>query len=267
MPRPFLKWAGGKGQLLPALLARVPAHFDVYYEPFLGGGALFFALWREGRIRHAVLSDLNPELIDTYIAIRDHVEDVIRLLEGYRYDRRFYYELRDRDPWTLDRPERAARMIYLNRTCYNGLYRLNRQGRFNVPFGRYRHPRLCSADNLRAVSRALRSAEILCADFAIVLDRARAGDFVYMDPPYAPVSKTARFTAYTADGFGPSEQRRLSQVARLLRERGVFVMISNSALPEIRRLYRGFRRDVVNVTRAVNRRGDRRDGWKELIIW
>jgi len=266
IPRPFLKWAGGKGQILDELMTRVPERFHTYHEPFLGGGALFFELYRRGKIREAVLSDCNRELIDTYIALRDAVEEVIALLRSYPYDRDFYYEIRDKDPWRLSRPERAARMIYLNRTCYNGLYRVNRRGRFNVPFGRHRNPTVCDAENLRAVSKALRDVEIRCEDFARVLERAQAGDFVYFDPPYAPVSETANFTGYTVDGFGPEEQVRLRDVARVLMSRGVAVMVSNSATAWIRRLYRDFRIDEVEVGRPINCRGAVRRGWKEFII-
>ncbi len=266
VPRPFLKWAGGKTQLLPELLRRIPDRFGTYYEPFLGGGALFFALYRLGRIRQAILSDVNRELIDTYVALRDHVDEVIAILSEYPYDRDFFYEIRSRDPWQLPLPVRAARMIYLNRTCYNGLYRVNRSGRFNVPFGRYRRPTICDAENLRAVSRALQHVEIRCADFAETVQEARAGDFVYFDPPYVPVSPTADFTAYTEHGFNIDEQRRLRRVAGALARRGVYIMISNSMTPQIRRLYRGFRIDVVSVERAINRRADRRNGWRECII-
>jgi DNA adenine methylase len=266
LPKPFLKWAGGKGQIIHELLVRIPKKFNTYHEPFLGGGALFFELYRQGRIRKAILSDLNRELIDTYIALRDSVEQVIALLCSYPYDRDFYYEIRDQDPWRLTLIQRAARMIYLNRTCYNGLYRVNRRGRFNVPFGRYRNPTVCDAENLRAVSKALRDVEIHCEDFARVLERAQAGDFVYFDPPYAPVSETANFTAYTLDGFGPGEQVRLRDVARTLVNRGVAVMVSNSATRFIRQLYHGFLIDEVEVGRPINCRATVRRGWREFII-
>ncbi len=267
IPRPFLKWAGGKGKILHELICRIPDHFETYHEPFLGGGALFFELWRSSKIKKAVLSDKNQELVDTYIAIRDYVEDVIRLLSKYPYDKDFYYKIRERNPWDLDLPERAARMIYLNRTCYNGLYRLNKSGKFNVPFGRYKNPQICDADNLRAVSSVLKKTEILCADFSITLNKAKPGDFVYMDPPYTPVSETADFTNYTADGFNWDEQIRLSKVARKLLERGVYVMISNSAVEKIRKLYQGFKIDQIETMRAVNSKAIRRKGWKEFIIF
>ena len=267
VPRPFLKWAGGKSQILPLLLQHVPPSFHTYHEPFLGGGALFFALVRLGRIRQAVLADANRELIETYRAVRDHVETIIRLLATYPYDRDFYYRIRAADPTALSPPERAARMIYLNRTCYNGLYRVNRKGQFNVPFGRYKNPRILDAENLRAVARALRHAELLHESFETTLDRAQPGDFVYFDPPYHPVSRTADFTAYHRDGFGPEQQTRLAEIARALAEKGVFVLLSNSATPFILNLYRkGFRIRRIPARRYINRKGPGRTGWEELII-
>lgn len=267
VPRPFLKWAGGKSQLLDILMALVPANFHTYHEPFLGGGALFFALYRKRRIRLALLSDVNAELMDTYCAVKTHVEHVIELLRNYPYDSDFYYRLRSFDPNTLPLPERAARMIYLNRTCYNGLYRVNRKGQFNVPFGRYKNPRILDEKNLRAVARALRKAELLTASFESVLDRAQPGDFVYFDPPYAPVSKTADFTSYHADGFGPDHQRKLFEIAKELMNRGVYVLLSNSATDFIYELYAGdFEIFRVETRRAINSKSHKRAGWGEFVI-
>lgn len=268
VPRPFLKWAGGKTQLADALLERMPPVFNVYHEPFLGGGALFFRLYREGRIRRAVLSDLNAELIDTYIAIRDYPLEVIRLLSEFPYDKQFYYAIREKDPWQLSLPERAARMIYLNKTGYNGLYRVNRQGKFNVPFGRYKSPKYLDRENLLAVSRALQDVDILCTPFETVLERAAPGDFVYFDPPYVPLSKTANFTSYLADGFGPSDQERLRNVCVELSKKGVYVMLSNSDTQTIRSLYGlpYFVIDEVLANRAINSNGAKRGKITELVI-
>ena len=202
LPRPFLKWAGGKTQLTDALLERMPVYFNTYHEPFVGSGALFFRLHREGKIKHAILSDINAELIDTYLAIRNHVWEVIQLLSDFPHNESFYYQIREKDPWSMSLAERAARMIYLNKTGYNGLYRVNRQGKFNVPFGRYKAPKYLDKDNLLAVSLALQNVEILCAPFETVLERAGPGDWVYFDPPYVPVSQTSNFTSYYARGFG-----------------------------------------------------------------
>jgi DNA adenine methylase len=267
-PRPFLKWAGGKTQLTDALMARMPPAFGTYHEPFLGSGAFFFCLYREGKLQRAILSDINPELIDTYLAIRDQPAAVIQLLAEFPYDKTFYYQLRARDPWGMSLAERAARMIYLNKTGYNGLYRVNRQGRFNVPFGRHKSPRYFDPENLLAVSRALQQAEITCAPFESVLTRAQAGDWVYFDPPYMPISETAHFTAYHADGFGLADQAQLRDVCLRLTEMGVGVMVSNSDVPDIRDLYGRpcFRIDTVFANRAINSKGARRGKIAELVI-
>lgn len=268
VPRPFLKWAGGKTQLADALLERMPLVFNVYHEPFVGSGALFFRLYREHRIRHAVLSDLNAELIDTYLAIRDCVSEVIRLLSEFPHDREFYYAVREKDPWRLSLPERAARMIYLNKTGYNGLYRVNRQGKFNVPFGRYKSPKYLDQENLLAVSQALQDVDILCTPFETVLERVVPGDWVYFDPPYVPLSQTANFTSYHANGFGLSDQEHLRDVCVELSKNRVYVMLSNSDTETIRSLYSlpYFAIDEVLANRAINCNGAKRGKIKELVI-
>lgn len=268
VPRPFLKWAGGKSQLLDELLARMPSHFNVYHEPFVGGGALFFALSRLGRIRRAYLSDINAELIDTYLSLRDDVEGVIHHLSQFPYSKEFYYYLRSLDPNTLPLPFKAARMIYLNKTGYNGLYRVNRQGQFNVPFGRYKSPSYSDRDNLLAVSIALQSADIVCASFEKVLERAEAGDWVYFDPPYVPLSKTANFTSYHSDGFSLDDQIKLRDTCLELARRGVFFMLSNSDTEVVRRLYDypHFFIYEAQASRAINCMGNRRGKITELIV-
>ncbi len=266
IPRPFIKWAGGKTALLPILMMYIPDDFSKYFEPFLGGGALFFALYREGLIKEAVLSDVNRELIDTYIAVRDHLDEVIAILDSYPYSREFYYRLRSMKPDTLSLPERAARFIYLNKTAYNGLYRVNRKGQFNVPFGRYKNPNYKDFENLRAVSRALRGVDLRCSSFEFVLDIAEPGDFIYFDPPYYPVSDTASFTQYTPDGFGREHQERLADIFRELSKRGVYVMLSNSDTRFIRSLYEGFRIIEIEAPRSINSNSQKRKGWRELLI-
>ncbi len=266
VPRPFLKWAGGKGKLLPVLLTYVPARFNVYFEPFLGGGALFFALYRLRRIQEAVLSDINRELMDTYRALQTDVEAVIRILDTFPYSKEFYYRLRGQDPWQLPLPQRAARMIYLNKTGYNGLYRVNKQGKFNVPFGRYRNPNYKDFDNLRAVAKALQNVRLECRSFEFILDEAQAGDFVYFDPPYDPISATANFTQYHSRGFTRKDQRRLAEVFRKLAQRGVYVMLSNADTPFIRSLYRDFFVIEVKAPRFINSNPHRRGPHPELLI-
>jgi len=265
-PRPFLKWAGGKNQLLPELVRRSPARFATYHEPFLGGGALFFELYSLGRIRKAVLSDVNPHLVDAYLAVRDRAHEVIRLLRQHPHEQSHYYEVRAQDPASLTLAERAARIIYLNKTCYNGLYRENRRGQFNVPFGRYAKPTICDEPNLLAVSRALQDVEIIRSHFSSVLDRARRSDFVYFDPPYDPVSKTASFTSYASSGFTRADQEWLSTVFTQLASSGAWVMLSNSDTALTRSLYGSFRPDRVLASRSVNCNGAARGRVSELIV-
>ena len=266
--RPIVKWAGGKSKLVGELLARAPNAHLRYFEPFLGGGALFFRL----APRAAVLSDANPDLIGCYQAVRDHVEAVIRALAHHRdqHGERHYYEVRDQ--WNqgcepAGSPERAATFIYLNKTCYNGLWRVNRSGGFNVPMGRYVNPPILDPANLRAAAHALARVRLDAAPFERVLDEADAGDFVYFDPPYVPVSETADFTNYTAEGFGPAEQERLAQVVRTLADRGCAVMVSNSDTPRVRCLYAGLRVDRVMCARAINSKAGARGAAAEVIVW
>ena len=266
-PRPFLKWAGGKGQLLPELLARLPQRFRGYHEPFVGGGALFFELRALGRLEGAIhLTDRNPPLIDTYESVCTDVDAVIRRLRRHRNDEAEFYRVRAQDPRRLSPTARAARVIYLNRTCYNGLYRENRSGGFNVPFGRYVNPAICDAENLRAVAAALRGVRLSCTSYESVVDRVEPGDLVYFDPPYQPVSATSSFTAYHRDGFGAADQERLRDLCATLAARGVHVVLSNSDTPFVRRLYRGFRVDQVHASRAINSRADRRGKVAEVIV-
>lgn len=276
--RPFLKWAGGKGQLLPALTDRLPARFRRYHEPFVGGGALFFSLWNSGRLRDgATLSDLNPELIECYEAVRDQVEELIELLTRHKphfSDRDYFYEVRgwDRQPGFRERPrvERAARTIFLNRTCYNGLYRRNNKGYFNAPFGYYKNPLIVDPENMREASRALRHVELTVGDFGDVLTRAQPGDFVYFDPPYVPVSATASFTAYTGQGFAEDAQRRLADVFAALAARGCYAMLSNSSTEFTRDLYGRAGLELVtarvNASRKINCDGKKRGFVEELIV-
>jgi DNA adenine methylase len=201
-PSPFLKWAGGKRQLLAYIEARVPERIDTYFEPFLGGAAVFFRLAAQGRFRRAVLADANPDLVGCYQAVRGDVAGVIAALRKYRNDRDQYYRVRAQDPDQMSPVERAARVIYLNRCGYNGLYRVNSKGRFNVPFGRYKQPVICDDDKLRAASLALRKAKLVCGDFTRVLGKVVPGDFVYFDPPYVPLSATSSFTGCASSGPG-----------------------------------------------------------------
>lgn len=261
--RPFLKWAGGKRQLLPALLRHAPTDPARYFEPFVGGGALFFAL----RPKKAILADVNTRLIRAYRGVRKDVDKVIRLLKTYRHDPKFFYEFREANIDDGTDVEVAAWFIYLNRTGFNGLYRVNRENRFNVPFGRYANPTICDEPTLRVCSAALARADLRVEDFEAAVARAKEGDFVYFDPPYVPLSTTSSFTSYTSVGFGGTEQKRLRDTARRLKERGVRVLLSNSSAPFVRELYAdGFTITEVSATRLVNSRATARGAIVELLI-
>ncbi|MGH7298203.1 MAG: DNA adenine methylase [Polyangiaceae bacterium] len=261
-PHPFLKWLGGKGRLLEQFENLLPPTFDRYFEPFFGGGAMFFSLTPP----RAVLSDVNAELVDCYSAVRDSVENVIAALGDHRYEKAHFYEVRALDPRALTLPERAARTIFLNRAGFNGLYRVNRQGRFNVPFGRYTNPTLCDASNLRACSRALEGVEFLCGDFAAAVATVKRGDFVYFDPPYVPVSTTANFTHYAAGRFDWGEQERLAKLFAELSRRGVLVMLSNADTTEVRDLFNGFKIERVAARRSVNSNPEKRGKVGEVVV-
>jgi DNA adenine methylase len=271
-PHPFVKWAGGKGQLLRRLEKYFPAQFSTYYEPFLGGGAVFFHLIEIRPRFTAVLSDINEELITTYRVIKDHVEDLIKELENHKlnYKRapeKYYYEVRRQEP--LDDIKKAARLIFLNKTCYNGLYRVNKKGKFNVPFGKYENPRICDKENLRRVSQVLNwvNANILKADYQEAVKDAKEGDFIYFDPPYQPVSATANFTGYTHAGFSIEDQKTLGKLFRELDERGCKILLSNSDTIEVWEIYQRFNIEKVQVLRAINCKGNQRRGHTELIIY
>jgi len=266
-PSPVVKWAGGKTRLLGEIELRRPATYRRYFEPFIGGGAVFFHL----APRNAVISDLNPDLMNVYRCVAWHVEGVIRKLREYRanHDDEFYYETRqrfnDRNRRTSD-VTRAAMFIYLNKTCYNGLYRVNRKGEYNVPVGRYTRPAIYDPKGLRAASEVLQRAELRTCHFAESLDDAASGDFVYLDPPYTPLSSTADFTSYTADGFNVDDQRQLASLFRALANRGCHVMLSNHDTPFIRELYDGFDIATVKCNRAINSKASSRGDVSEVLI-
>ncbi|HJL17315.1 MAG TPA: DNA adenine methylase [Sandaracinaceae bacterium LLY-WYZ-13_1] len=268
-PSPFIKWVGGKGRLLGQLLPLLPPGADRmrHVEPFAGGAAMFFAR----RPERALLCDVNAELVHTYRMVRDEVDAVIGHLAplSARHDRAHYYRVRERYNATRTRargPERAAMFIYLNKTCFNGLHRVNRKGEFNVPAGRYKNPRILHEDLLRSVSAQLARAEIAHEPFEHLLEKARPGDFVYLDPPYEPVSRTSNFTSYATGGFGQDDQTRLRDVFDELTRRGCKCMLSNSDVPFIRELYRKHRIDTVAAPRAVNCDARRRGLVSEVVV-
>jgi len=271
-PHPFVKWAGGKGSLVSEITARIPRGrtFRRYVEPFVGAGALFFWIRRSFPELECLIADSNEELINAYRAIRDDVDRVLTKLETHQvlHTREHYYNVRRAAP--REPTERAARFIYLNHTCYNGLYRVNRRGAFNVPMGRYDRPRIVDRENLLAVATALRGVAIEAADFEAVTEGAGPGDLLYLDPPYHPLSETSAFTSYTAGGFGVDEQRRLACVFEKLSRRGAFVILSNSSSDLVRELYGSLdphpRLDEVQVPRAINSKGTSRGPVAELLI-
>lgn len=265
LPRPFLKWAGGKSKLIGQYIHYFPRSYRNYYEPFLGGGAIFFHL----RPRLSILTDINHDLITTYCCVRDKLEELIFLLKEHEYyhSRDYYYQLRaNRGNTDI---EVAARFIYLNKTCFNGLYRVNSKGEFNVPLGRYNNPKICQADLLFSASELLQGAEVRVADFEQVLNYADSSDdFVYLDPPYHPISNTSYFTAYNRDSFSELDQKRLRDSCAELASRGVKVMISNSDCQFIREIYSEINFNIypIRATRAINSNVKKRGIINELII-
>ncbi|MEG4275219.1 MULTISPECIES: DNA adenine methylase [unclassified Microcoleus] len=279
LPRPFLKWAGGKTKLIGQYQPYFPEKFTTYYEPFLGGGAVFFYLAQQHPGLQAILTDINPELINAYRCVRDKVEELILLLQEHQLEhtkdnKNYYYSVRSRSYKTDT--ERAARLIYLNKTCYNGLYRENSKGEFNVPIGRYKNPQICQADLLRSVSSLLAPAQIEVRKFDEILDFATSReDFVYFDPPYYPISATSNFTAYSRDNFKEFEQVKLRDIFAELAERGVKVMQSNSNCDFIEKIYsdtqvfsnKSLPKFIeISASRGINSNSCKRGKVKELLI-
>jgi len=262
-PRPFLKWAGGKGKLIQQYIPYLPKKFKTYYEPFLGGAAVFFYL----NPPSGTLTDINAELVNAYRCVRDNVEELILNLEAHqlRHCRDYYYEVRQSPGVT--NIEKAARLIYLNKTCFNGLYRENSKGAFNVPIGKYKNPKICNSALLRSVSAALQNAQINVRPFEDILEHASScDDFVYFDPPYHPLSPTSNFTAYSRYSFSQDDQIRLKYVFAELAERGVKVMLSNSDCKFIRELYSDFNINSIIAPRLINSDVRKRGNITELLI-
>ncbi len=264
--RPILKWAGGKRSLVPRILQELPKRIGTYYEPFVGGAAVFLALAEAKRFERAVITDKNKDLINLYTVVRDDLGKLLKKLEQLQHllTEEHYYEIRAQRP--SDKIGRAARLIYLNKTGYNGLYRVNSSGGFNVPYGRYKRPKIYDPERLSAVSVALQDVVIKVADFEETCEQAVKGDAVYLDPPYLPVSKTASFSAYHSEAFGLAEHQRLRDVFASLAKRGVSAVLSNSATPETRKLYRQFKASDVHVRRPINSVASRRGTVPELLV-
>ncbi len=259
--RPFLKWTGGKQWLAAVAPGVLPKGFaGRYIEPFVGGGSFFFAVGS----RRATLGDVNAELIDTYIGVRDCPEKVIAALDSYPYEREFFEYMRRSRPRAIH--TKAARLIYLNKTAFNGMYRVNLQGKFNVPFGRYVNPTICDADRIRAASRALRGVTLRVGDFEPAMKAAREGDLVYLDPPYITGHRNNGFLKYNAPLFSWEDQQRLAALAVSLASRGVFVIISNSDHGDVTALYEGFFRYGIMRNSLIGGQGSHRGPIREALL-
>jgi len=264
---PFVKWAGGKRQLIPQIKEYLPQDYNKYLEPFVGGGALFFHL----KPGNAVLIDINEDLINCYNVIKNHVSELIQSLKKHKNDKDYYYKVRSADreiesfkKWTD--VEKASRTIFMNRCCYNGLYRVNSKGFFNVPFGRYKNPNFCNEKNLNAVHKALISARLIQGSFETCLNYAEKDDLVYFDPPYHPLSETANFTSYTKYNFGRESQIKLRDVFKQLDDRGCKLMLSNSYNDFVLDLYERFNIITLNAKRAINSDASKRGEIKEILV-
>ena len=272
-PKPFVKWAGGKRQLLPELEKNFPKQFGTYFEPFLGGGAVFFDLLAKRPNLKCDVSDLNSDLVLAYITIRDKLGRLIESLEihskNYHKDSTgYYYEVRKQEP--KNQIEKVSRLLFLNKTCFNGLYRVNSKGKFNVPLGRYTNPNIVNKENLTAVSKFLQSEKIKisCRDFESILKDAKKGDFVYFDPPYQPVSDTANFTSYTHRDFTEDDLKRLADLANQLNSKGCYVLLSNSNTKIVKKMFSSKKWKVkeIAVNRAINSNSQKRTGHKEVLL-
>lgn len=266
----FLKWAGGKSQLIEQFRDLFPERLGNYHEPFIGSGAVFFHVKLNLSPKRVIISDINEELINCFTVVRDDVSELIKSLSAYkqRHSKDHYYSVRNHDTSHLSSAERAARLIYLNKTCFNGLYRVNAKGKFNVPFGDYRHPSIFNERTLYSASQLLQDVEIEVMAFERVLDFARAGDFIYFDPPYVPLSRTSSFTGYAKGAFSVKEQRKLAKVFKALDSRGCLVMLSNSDHPLVRELYKEYEKHtvIVRAKRMINSVGNKRGAINEIVV-
>ena len=271
--KPFVKWAGGKRQLMSELERNFPTKFDTYLEPFLGGGAVMFDLLAKRSNLKCNVSDLNSDLVLAYVTIRDRLEKLIESLENHsknyhKDSTRYYYEVRDQEP--KNQIEKVSRLLFLNKTCFNGLYRVNSKGKFNVPMGRYTNPNIVNKENLQIVSKALQTEKIKisCRDFESVINDVKKGDFVYFDPPYQPVSDTANFTSYTHRDFTEDDLQRLADLANQLNSKGSHVLLSNSNTKIVKKLFSSKKWKIkeISVNRAINSNSQKRTGHKEVLI-
>ena len=272
-PKPFVKWAGGKRQLISEIEKHLPQKFSSYFEPFLGGGALLFHLLSENKNLKGHVSDLNSDLVLSYVTIRDNLGRLLKSLQKHSENyfsnsESYYYSVRESNP--KSQVEKVSRLLFLNRTCFNGLYRVNSKGKFNVPLGRYSNPNIVQEENLESVNQFLNHNKIIikCQDFATTVEKAKKGDFVYFDPPYQPVSKTANFTSYTNGNFGINDLKRLAKVSNELAKKGVNVLLSNSSSKQVSDLFskKDWKIIKIKANRAINSDSKKRTGHFELLI-
>jgi len=272
-PKPFVKWAGGKRQLIPILNESLPKTFGTYFEPFLGGGALLFNMLTERENLKCVISDLNSDLVLCYTTIRDKIDDLINSLKTHekhyqKNSKEYYYFIRENNP--RSQIEKTSRLIFLNRTCFNGLYRVNSKGKFNVPLGKYTNPNIVNEENLRSVSAILRSSRvsIKCQDFEAILRNAKKDDLVYFDPPYQPVSDTSNFTSYTNKDFTYDDLGRLADLCMKLDSKGCKVLLSNSNSQKVADMFttKPWKISKIKANRSINSNSKKRTGHFELLI-
>ncbi len=262
LPKPIIKWAGGKTQMLNDILPKVPKNYGKYIEPFFGGGALFFSLQPE----NSVIADSNPELINMYRQVEGNPAGVINQLKKYINTEKMFYDVRAQDWLQLSKIEAAARTIFLNKTCFNGLYRVNKKGYFNVPYGKYKNPKICDEDMIYAASKVLKNAEIVCGDYMLVLENyAQPGDFVFLDPPYLPISKYSDFKRYTKEQFYEEDHIELAKQIMRLYEKGCYTILTNSNHPLVHELYKSFVIDVIQTKRYISCNGHNRKG-EDVIV-
>lgn len=265
-PRPFIKWAGGKRQLIDEIISSFPANYGRYFEPFIGGGALFFAIQPD----NAYISDINPELVNLYNVVKNDVNSLIKDLGRYKNTEDDFYKVRNLDRKSsykkYSKIRKASRFMFLNKTCYNGLYRTNSEGHFNVPFGFYKSPNIIDKQNLELCSELLKKTEIVLATFLAIENKIKTGDFVYFDPPYMPISKTSSFTKYYKDDFDVDAQFELKELCDRLTRKGVYFMLSNSHSELILNLYKQYNIKKIRAIRAINCKAAKRGAIDELII-
>ncbi len=275
-PKPFVKWVGGKGKLIPEMMKFMPSKFEHYFEPFVGGGALFFSIIQSRDISFSCINDINSKLTNSYKQIKLNPGSLVSQLtvidSGYKklspeerkeyfYEKRRIYNEDNLDELTL-----ASYLIFLNKTCFNGMYRENSKGHYNIPFGDQKNPKICDEENIYAVSKHLQNTEICNLSFEKSVENCRQGDFIYFDPPYYPINKTSSFTSYSKKSFGSQQQEELRDVFAALAKKGCYVMLSNSHTPEVEKLYKDFNINYIYAARSINSDGRKRGKIKEVIV-